>query len=276
MRMKRFFRLIFAVTIPTGLLLDFAFASGGNSYIYDVETEISAEPVEVVLVEKPEVLSGPTFNEIVFDHKLSREFLIRYEQVFGRTEQEDHYYMLDRQGYQYTSAGVMSGTQLDSARQEFALYMAKRLIEYHGDAVMKNHPKLRTIYEVKQAISQVNLAVSDSTRFDLSYSFVGNLAHLKVFNSVTNFLVTVSMDPNSYFPTSPKEVIVAQQKTWFDFLRQELALEIKTRLAKFTLIKDLTSALSVNLTHSEYLSPGLTGVDLSKESLSLAGVNFSF
>jgi predicted nucleic acid-binding protein len=70
------------VAIPSGLLLDFAFASGGNSYIYDVETEISAEPVEVVLVEKPEVLSGPTFNEIYNFERYSKIYFV------GTTETE--------------------------------------------------------------------------------------------------------------------------------------------------------------------------------------------
>src|SRR6185436_14163455 len=95
------------------------------------------------------------------------------KQTFGRTEQEEGYFLTSRQGYYISPTGLTS-TFADSPRRQFAEYMMRRLTEYHTDNVLKTEPQFRKIYEVKQAMSNLNVTIASQYRFELNYSFVGN------------------------------------------------------------------------------------------------------
>lgn len=272
---KRFWSWALALVICFSAALSSANTAPAG-YILDVETEISNDPVELVLFEKPEHLNGPSFNEKVFNHELSQEFIFNYQQVFGRTEQEESYYLVNRQGYFFTGSGVLSSNQVDTARREFAQYMAKRLVEYHGENVMKTEPQFKKIYEIKQAVSNVNLAVNETTRFDMTYSFVGNTANMKMTHAISDAVCVVNMDPGSFAPTAPREITLMQQKSWTTTFRNEFGYTFYSKSFRATFLKQLSPVWSLDFTQTIAMNADVKGIDPGRESLSLAGLKFIF
>ncbi|MBK9294528.1 MAG: hypothetical protein IPM57_08800 [Oligoflexia bacterium] len=249
-----------------------AFAKN-TGYITDIETEYSIEPLELILVEKPDHLNGPSFNEKVFNHELSQEFLINYQQTFGRTEQEQNYFLINRQGY-VLSSGVLTATQVDDARKKFAQYMSRRLIEFHGENIFKNDPNLRAIYDIKQSISNVKLDVGPSSRFDMSYSFVGNNLWARLENPYANLVTYVYMDPGSLLPTAPNEATLVAQKTLFT-TNNELGFSFYSKVFRYTISRGV-GIVSLNFTQTLPVVASFNAVDTSKEALSMAGLSLSF
>ncbi len=245
-----------------------------NGYLMDVENEVSNDPVELVLVDKPDSLNGPNFNEKVFNHELSQEFIFKYQQIFGRTEQEENYYLINRQGY-FVSAGVLTSSQLDTARREFAQYMAKRLAEYHSDNALKTDPQFKKIYEIKQAVSNVNLQVSESTKFDMTYSFVGGTSSVKMTHAFSNVIALITMDPGQFFSLSPIELELIQQKNWTKSFRSEFGFKFYNKAYRFSLFKTLSPVLELNFTQTLPVVAGFSN-DNNRETLSLAGMKFIF
>ena len=244
-----------------------------GGYTDDVSTEVSNEPQEMLLVERPPILDGPNFHDIIFNSELSREFLIQYQQKFGRTEQEENYFLVNRQGY-YMSPGGLSATQVDSERRLFAEYMMRRLIEFHTENVMKNDPQFKKVYEIKQAMSNVKVEVNRSTHFDMSYSFVGNFWRGILSSPYGAFYSSVQMDPGSLLPTDPKEIFVSYNRSVFDFMTMELTYVIYSKRSQVVLNKVINPNISVNLMHS--LNVAGTEIDYTKEILTIAGITITF
>ena len=62
----------------------FGLVPGYTDNVYD---EIDSEPVEIILLEKPAILNQPSLHDYLFNSELSSEFLFRYQQEFGQTEE---------------------------------------------------------------------------------------------------------------------------------------------------------------------------------------------
>lgn len=242
-------------------------------YTDNVDDEVSGDPQEMLLVEKPAVLDGPSIHEKIFNDQLSREFIFKYQQQFGRTEQEENYFLINKQGYS-NSGGVLTPTQEDDARRAFAEYMMKRLIEFHGENIMKTDPQLRKVYEIKQAVSNVNVSIGPSTRFDMTYGFVGNTAVGTFTNSVATVQAVVSMEPSSLVPTAPKEVNLSAHRALTRSLGGDMGYLFYDKAVRMAFTQTITPTMNANFVESVHV----TGIqyDPSREWLSLFGFTVTF
>jgi hypothetical protein len=244
-------------------------------YIYDVAAEKEAETQEIVLIEKPDILNKPSLHDIIFNPTFSNEFLNEYQQRFGRTEQEQNYYLTSRQGYYRDSTGALTSTTEDSERRKFAEYMTKRLVEYHADNIMKTEPSMRKIYEIKQAVSNVNVKVGPQVRFKLNYSYSGNYAKAVCENPVANALVNVQMDATKYLPTSPQEVSVGLERPLGRSIFAESYYATYGKSLTGVVRKNFSSSFSTNLTGKTILSDAVSAPS-PKEDLFLLGAQYQF
>lgn len=251
-----------------------------EGYLYDVEVEVPTFAQEFIVVENPD--EGPSFHDKVFNHTLSQEFLFQYQQRFGRTEQLGNYFLINRQGYFFTPSGV-SKREEDQQRREFAEYMLRRLAEYHAENIMKNDPKLRAIYEAKQAISNVKVEVGPQSKIDMNYSFVGNFANFRLVNPWAPFQMHITMDPGSLTPTAPNEVDYAVNRGISKTVRFEVGFKQISRLARLVFFKTLSAQTTITLTYQEPLGRGLLVTDdeidneeFEKEGLALLGLTTYF
>jgi hypothetical protein len=154
--------------------------------------------------------------------------------------------------------------------------MAKRLIEYHGDNIVKNDPQFRRIYEIKQAVSNLNVAVSPQSHFELNYSFVGNTVKASYFMPTVNIHSLVTMDPSSLAPTSPQEVNSYLEKEFGKKWKAELGYLFYVKTFRLTVFKQITPVISADFTQTLAMNQNITAQDLSRESLTFGGLKLTF
>lgn len=255
-------------------------------YTNNVDDEAQEEAQEMLLVDRPDGLDRPPVQEVIFNSELSNEFLFRYQQQFGRTEAEEKYFLINQQGY-YISPGGLTAKQEDAQRRKFAEYMMKRLAEFHTENILKTEPKFKKIYEIKQTISNVEVHMSPQTKFNMSYSFVGNFLTLGVMHpTVAEFISTVNMDPASLYPTQPKEVIFMARRPLALTVIGETAYKIYERTVRLLVSKSLAPTTTVYVAQNlpivssplerdeegKLLSP----IDSTRETLTLLGLSVTF
>jgi len=244
-------------------------------YTDNVAEEVPLDPQEMYLMEKPISLRGPTLHRKIFNDTLTEEFQSRYRDEFGRTEQEENYYLINKQGYYQTPTGLTT-TQKDQQRRDFAQYMVKRLVEFHTENILKTEPQFRHVYEVKQAISNFKVAVTETTRLDMQYSFVGNFFTATVTNPISPVIIGINMDPASLTPTSPREIDVHTYRPLTSSLIGEIGFRIYDRALRLLLGKTLTPRMSVNVSQTVRVTEKRDIIDQNRESLSLVGFSYVF
>ncbi len=182
-------------------------------YLDEEETVAERAEVEADLVMISELPVEPSFNDRVFNEKLSREFRDRYEQKFGRTDAERIYYSPNRTTYYNDMYYQGSPQDLNDERRRFGDYMIKRLAEYHLEDYMKNDPRGRVLYTIKERVQNVGVQVQ-KFRFDARYEIAGNTFDLIVKNPyLDNARVRLQMNSGSFGPGPIQETIVTLGKT---------------------------------------------------------------
>jgi hypothetical protein len=257
----------FAVTfaqVPYGLK---------DGYTDNVDDEYESESQEIILIEKPTGLDKPSLHDQIFNAELTKEFRERYRSTFGRTEEEENYFLTSKQGY-YQSPSGLSATQLDTQRRDFAEYMLRRLAEYHTENVMKNEPALKKVYEVKQAVSNYQVNVGPSARLDMRYSFVGNYFDGMYTSPLINTKLTINMDPSAFTPSAPREVYCGLSKNLTPNFAADANYSVYDKGVRLSFTKMITSNVSTNFSESVHIAG--TNIDATREELSLLGLTVVF
>lgn len=245
-----------------------------DGYTDDASKEMPDGPHEMILMEKPDFLNKPELNQVLFNKQLSSEFIVRYQQQFGYTEQEENYFLTNRQGY-YMSPTGLTATQQDDQRRQFAQYMVERLAEWHTDNVMKNDPQFKQVYELKQKVSNYKIDVGPQSKLDMTYSFVGNYANVVYENpKFGTFKGTVNMNPGSFTPGAPTEMLALWTHPVTYTIRFETSYAFMAQSYRTMLEKRLTANMATNITETVFF--GTNDVGGIGGELTLLGFNWTF
>lgn len=208
MRWKFIILIIFSYFLPV-----FAFGISGSShpgYISNVEEEKNTRVVEINLVAPPlNPYASVQWN--VFDEELTAEFKTRYEERFGRSETERNFISPGRfDEYEYQT-GVSVSLEEDQRRKRvFGEFMMKRLAEHHIDQYAKSKPAFKSVYELKERISNATVEVKKGYKVRLRYSFSGNYILMRFENPYDiQTAVTLEMDPSQFGPGEVQETILS-------------------------------------------------------------------
>lgn len=199
--------LIFLLQLPWQ-----AYAESGQhpGYIYDVEEERYSRDVEINLVPMPSEPEAPKDWEI-FDEELTKEFRLRYEERFGRSDAERNLISPSRfDQYEYQT-GVSVSVEEDQRRKRvFGEFMMKRLTEHHLDQYAKSKPAFQKVYELKEKISNATVEVKKGYKLRLRYSYSGNYLLFRMENPYDiRTAVTMEMDPSTFGPSEIQETILS-------------------------------------------------------------------
>lgn len=244
-----------------------------DGYEDDVSGEMSSAPKEMFLMQKPDFLNKPELKNVIFNNELSNEFIFRYQQQFGFTEQEQNYYLIESQGY-YNSPTGIAATQQDAQRQAFAQYMMKRLMEYHTDNIMKNDPDFKPIYDMKQKVSNYKVDVGPGSKLDMTYSFVGNFANITYATPWGTTKANINMDPSSLTPTTPQEELLIFTRPITPTIRYETSYAFVSQTYRLMIEKRLSPTLTTNISETVFLDSNV--IDVDKAELTLLGLNLAF
>ncbi|MCB0407175.1 MAG: hypothetical protein KDD34_03160 [Bdellovibrionales bacterium] len=209
--MKAFFLkilLLFTVILP--FIAKAGVGDGHPGYVSDVEEERLTRNVEMNLVSPP-VDNYSNNNWVVFDDELTKEFQHRYEERFGRSDAERNIVSPGRFDQFEYQTGVSVSVEEDQKRKRvFGEFMMKRLTEHHLDQYAKSKPAFKSVYELKEKISNATVEVQKGYKVRLRYSYSGNYLLLRVENPYEiRTAVTMEMDPSQFGPSEVQETILS-------------------------------------------------------------------
>jgi hypothetical protein len=177
-----------------------------SGYTDEVHEERSLRVVEVIV--SPEApAKQQKLSDRIFDNKVTDEIQRRYRDSFGYTDVEQNINAPNRYSESFYSTGDRVTPEQDvEKKRKFGVFMMRKLTEHHVDNYIKESPTARPIYRAKEAISNMNVSVSESYQFKFGYSVSGNQATVQVKNpyNVINSL-SFQMDEQGVGPSSPKE-----------------------------------------------------------------------
>jgi hypothetical protein len=140
--------------------------------------------VEVKMAGLPIKSDADTFlGRPLFDSRLTREFRKEYEKRFGYPEVEQDLEF----GNKYTFYEIPGGKfelieDYTSRQKKFTGYMYRRLTEHHFDFYARTKPKVRTAYEFKERISNVDVKVRNDYRLRMRYDYGANRLDARLEN----------------------------------------------------------------------------------------------
>lgn len=245
---------VLALALSFGSL---AFGQGASTehpgYIFNVDEERYTRNVEINLVPLPPE-PEPTAEWEIFDEELTREFKLRYEERFGRSDAERNLVSpgrLDQYEYQ---TGVSVSVEEDQRRKRvFGEFMMKRLTEHHLDQYAKSKPAFKKVYEIKEKISNATVEVKKGYKVRLRYSFSGNYLLFRVENPYDiRTAVTMEMDPSQFGPSEVQETIVSLGYPVAPTV--DLRSDFRVNSGDYSLVatKRLNATLSTSLTAASY------------------------
>jgi hypothetical protein len=149
----------------------------------------------------PTLFYEPSYQEIIFNKEISREFRGKYFETFG---------VADTDGLLYTRTNEFE--QETQKRKLFAEYMVKRLTEWHTSNYLKSEPKLKPVLELKERLSHAEVHITPATQVIANYSFAGNFFDLVVLNPWAETKFSLEMNPRAFGPGAVQETKLVVQK----------------------------------------------------------------
>jgi len=266
--------IVFLVVFSTG---GWAFAKrdyGPHSgYLENTRTERDTSYADLLLPPPP-VSPSRDLSSKIFNPKLTREFRDRYEERFGRTEEERIYNAPNRFTY-FTDIHGFTGTpqEWDDEKRRYGEFVMRRLFEYHLDNYAQNDPKLRPVWEAKERIKEFRVEVAQF-RFDAQYSIAGNTFDVQMANPFLNLLrVRLQMDPGRFGPAPVLETIVSVGRALTSTISVETHYQAFDQTVVVIERKGFTPNLGGSLTQSTYVAT--SGIS-PRESKYLAGLTYIF
>jgi hypothetical protein len=259
-----FIRSWLAVILTIGVVLSFSHLGMAKEelhegYINSVqdESENDGEVADVVLVPKPVEPNAVSLSDLIFDLKLKKEFTDRYREKFGYTEAERNLGL----PLIYVESGVAQGRSVESElargeRRAFAEYMFRRLAEHHMDMYFRSDPKLKSVWELKERISNVEVRMSENFSLQTIYSFSGNFLTVNANNPYVNVRLRYEMNPSSFGPSAMQETIATLARGFGSYYF-ETHYRIRDGILTLVGEKTLADNMKTTLTGSaDYLEAG--------------------
>lgn len=214
-------------------------------YLADVSEERYQITREVVIA--PLLTTEKTrLVDQIFTEKMSREFSKEFRHRFGYTEFEQLSFTSNRFVESNESGRLVPVDEYIEQQEDFGLYMAKELTEYHVDNYLKGNPSTREVYRVKEKISNVEVATKTGYKLKLRYKISSNRMTLKAEKPNERFHQQVDMKVSEWNPTIRLSYDVAPTvRLGTDYTIEDEILSVRGE-------KRLTASLSTSITGQAY------------------------
>jgi hypothetical protein len=230
-----------------------------DDYLNVVEQEPSQASFELEALARPSV--QVPLQQRIFDEKITKEFKDRYAERFGGTETLQAYFDPNRLSY-YT-------IQQDyAAKQNYANYMIRRLAEYHAEKYFTSEPGLKTVWDVKEAVSQAQVG-NKNFKIKGQYNISANLVEMNMETPFVNARLTTKPDGKS---SADSALILSR------VLNPKLSIEARYKFegtVYLTGSKKLGPNLAANLTFAKDAKNN-TLLTSYRESIALAGLTYTY
>jgi len=245
-----------------------------DGYVWDVAEERNEPlPKNLELIKPPES-DKPPLQQVIFSGGLEKEIVDRYREKLGYTEAEQALRNPIYSSDVTSSSDYRAGAEANQGQQQdFANYMFRRLGEYHVDNMFKSDPKLKSVWDLKEKVSNVDVRFSQTTKVNTNYSFSGNYFTSTVENPWITSRLRIEMNPSSFGPAGIDEYIYSLIKS----LSPSLSLESHYRYIAQNLSVIARKQVSPTLQTTLTCSTAFRNTDIApQQSLILAGLLYVY
>lgn len=189
--------------------------ASNDSYISSIEDDREEVVSNLVLIPNPMPATlGSDFRQnYVFNSTLHREITQRYRETVGYTTAE---LLLSNPVYanEYTPISDTRSLSIDNQNRnrDFGQFVMRRAGEYHLENYFKSDEDLRSVWELKEQISNYEFKVSEYFNVKTNYSFSGNYFTTELQNSFLPSRVVVEMNKASFGPSTIDEILTSVSK----------------------------------------------------------------
>jgi hypothetical protein len=239
-------------------------------YLTNVAKEKSESYVEVYLVMGANPAPEKSWHQVIFNEQLSIEFKNRYRETFGQIDTESIVYQPTKFSL-LDEARPLEKTETDTeVRRQFAEYMTRRLFEFHVDNYFKTQPQMRTVYEVKERLKNVEVKVSKETKLNAQYSFASNILDLVFENPYLDSKVALEMDPSAFGPSQVEETRFWLGRDLSKTLRANTNFALTDGIGTFEFVKAFRWNIGSSIGYSGYFRNSGKSVREDRVSLGLS------
>jgi len=222
-------------------------------YTQDIKAERNSQFTEVILI--PPHIEENNISKFIFSNELSREFQQQYRERF-QTQWQQTEITLQEMFTAYNSRVI----QESQRRREFAEFIVKRLTEHHVDKFIQSDPSMKTIYDVKEKLQNVEVKVNNQTKVNMNYSLSGNILELKFETPYfEESKVIYRMNPRSFGPSAPLLTEYRLTKALSSNRKIQSLYEEQIRSWGFFMLHNITPQLNtfygLNITTQSFRTP---------------------
>lgn len=242
-----------------------------GGYVGDARHENRDVGIDLELMEVPVAIRERTLlRDQLFDSQLTKEFSVRYKELFGSTAAEVNYNNTQRFGSYDSVTGEWSNVQAKQDKESaFAEYMAKRMLEYHIDNYSKSKDEFKEAYAIKEQLTQQEVAIAPGYEVKSNYSISGNYIDLELINPYVGSRLRTDLGSTLTGP----ETRVSLDKWLTTKNNIEVQYLFVDGVGRLVFRRILSLSSSVSLTGSTYFkSVGVT----EREHLGILGYSLGF
>jgi hypothetical protein len=187
----------------------------------------------------------------IFDRRLKKEFQERYEQAFGRTSVEQIMNVSNDQGYYHQTLGFNGSIhEANEKQKDLGNFILRRFTEHNIDSYMRTSKRTKSVWELKEKISRVEVQVAPGVKLNSNYSLSGNYFDMKFENNYLKTRALINMDTAVVGPSKVETTTIFLGKQLTRSFKLETNYIIEEKIWKIIAAKTLRNGIHLTLTGS--------------------------
>ncbi len=159
-----------------------------RGYVSVIDQADDTTGTPLVFIDNPDA-NERTLREKIFDERLTKEFTLKYQEKFGRTEAETFYTRSNVFEYLNVQGREYSQEQYYDEQKSFGTYMVRRTVEYHIDS--KGRDIAPAVIETKEKLQNVNVGIGKNIKIKAKYSIAANDFGVRIENPIIDYRMTI-------------------------------------------------------------------------------------
>jgi hypothetical protein len=188
-----------------------------------------------------EIVERPMISQ-----KLSQDFSREFRKRFGHSEFEQLEFTSNRFVETTEFGRLVPVNEYIDKQKKFGQYIGKEFTEYQVDNYLKSSANTRTIYDVKEALSNVEVATKSGYKFKIKYKIASNRVIMKMQKPNQKIQNEVEMN----FKGEDARIRLAYLAT--KTVRLETDYTVDDEITSLRAIKSLNPKLSTSITGQSF------------------------
>lgn len=208
-------------------------------------------------------------NQHLFDPEVTSQIMERYEEKFGPMElslMSQDLSGIEYWGPDYSEADIrVALVEENEDLDQYGNFVVNRLLEYHADSYLRSHERVKTVYEVKQALTTAKVEPIPGYKVSARYQLAGNFVKFNFDNPYADLHFTWEISGDSQ---------LSLKRRWKKVWKAECRYRLEEGRVSGVLSNRYSESLNIRIQSSGYLHKEAE-VDNEYETLTSLGFSWN-